>query len=573
MFGNSRVVFGAWLVWGCLASFSQADEIHDAVKTGNLARVSELIQASPSLVGQKSPNGWTPIHVAAAANRADMIELLLDKGADIESRAAGDWTPLHAAAYQDASSAVLALLAKGANAGARTQDAHTPIELAFSREATNTVRVLLEKTVVPAAAPAGGDIFGSLTSAPVPEIERAVALLGGLLRETPDSERINMAYGLMCAALGEQGKAQLAFERVLLANPDNTRARFEYGRCWIALGQAAPAREAFQAVLARSPPPDVELLVRGYLESLNRMATQWRLSLRPDAGWLYDDNANVGPDSQTIRIAPVLFGSDEIRTLTVGESSRPVKASGPYAALTASAIHDVGLPQEWVMTYDGSWYQNWLDEEAYRGLIYQASAGAQHARQDSLLQAGFRYTHVGLGSSPLVNIYGFHPLYATLSSLTRDLTWTTQAACDWRDYSSLDARDGLYVSAGETARYRRRGLVRSVSAGLTVFHDFADDGVYENTAASGEVGADAEFLDQFDLCLRLRYTAAVYREREPLAPRNRRDSQWMFLAGVGRKITSNSGISLQFQTTDANSTYDLYEYVRHVITLGVWMTF
>ena len=52
--------------------------------------------------------------VAALTGRADLAELLLAHGADIQARNAGGFTPLHAAAYSGSTSVASLLLAKGA---------------------------------------------------------------------------------------------------------------------------------------------------------------------------------------------------------------------------------------------------------------------------------------------------------------------------------------------------------------------------------------------------------------------------------------------------------------------------
>lgn len=63
-------------------------------------------------------------------DRAELLALLLDAGADVEQRGLNDWTPLHYAAAQDDPAAIELLLAHGADPGARTRidDQTTPLE-------------------------------------------------------------------------------------------------------------------------------------------------------------------------------------------------------------------------------------------------------------------------------------------------------------------------------------------------------------------------------------------------------------------------------------------------------------
>jgi ankyrin repeat protein len=114
----------------------------------------------------RSPDGFTPLHIAAFAHNADAVralisagadvnalatasfaqvtplgtaatfgtleiaELLLDHGADPEKTSDHGNTPLHSAAANGNADLVGLLLARGANTGATTSDGRTPADLA-----------------------------------------------------------------------------------------------------------------------------------------------------------------------------------------------------------------------------------------------------------------------------------------------------------------------------------------------------------------------------------------------------------------------------------------------------------
>jgi uncharacterized protein len=116
--------------------------------------------------GERSPDGFTPLHIAVFARNADALrallaagadpnelatasfaqvtplgtaatfganelaELLLDHGADPERTSDHGHTPLHAAAANGNRALVELLLTRGANAGATTADGQTPADLA-----------------------------------------------------------------------------------------------------------------------------------------------------------------------------------------------------------------------------------------------------------------------------------------------------------------------------------------------------------------------------------------------------------------------------------------------------------
>jgi len=59
--------------------------IHIAAQAGDVKRVRQLLDADPSLVHRGDHAGGTPLHRATAASAHEVIELLLDRGADINA--------------------------------------------------------------------------------------------------------------------------------------------------------------------------------------------------------------------------------------------------------------------------------------------------------------------------------------------------------------------------------------------------------------------------------------------------------------------------------------------------------
>lgn len=57
-------------------------QLIDAVKTGELAKVEEVLK-SGSDIHQQDEQGWTPLNWAAGRGDLNMVKLLLDRGADV----------------------------------------------------------------------------------------------------------------------------------------------------------------------------------------------------------------------------------------------------------------------------------------------------------------------------------------------------------------------------------------------------------------------------------------------------------------------------------------------------------
>ena len=74
-------------------------DIFEASSIGRLAVIESLLADTPQLVGEYSPDGWTPLHLAAAFGTPEAVKLLLDYRAPVDavSRNPQANQPLHAA--------------------------------------------------------------------------------------------------------------------------------------------------------------------------------------------------------------------------------------------------------------------------------------------------------------------------------------------------------------------------------------------------------------------------------------------------------------------------------------------
>jgi len=72
----------------------QAQELFDAIKTNNLAKVTALLDSNAAFVNSKDNAGNTPLHQAAISGSMEIAEYLLLKGADLNAANAQQNTPL-----------------------------------------------------------------------------------------------------------------------------------------------------------------------------------------------------------------------------------------------------------------------------------------------------------------------------------------------------------------------------------------------------------------------------------------------------------------------------------------------
>lgn len=156
-------------------------DLSEAAALGDEERIAAILAASPdAALHAHTPDGWTPLHLAAffgrtaaaarlldagaalearsanymentplcaaLAGREDrtLVAMLLDRGADVKARAAQGVTPLHLAASRGAADLVDALLARGADRAARLDDGRTPAAMAAERGHADLARSLAD---------------------------------------------------------------------------------------------------------------------------------------------------------------------------------------------------------------------------------------------------------------------------------------------------------------------------------------------------------------------------------------------------------------------------------------------
>ena len=99
-----------------------------------------------------SPDGFTPLHIAAFAHNADAVRALIAAGADVNALATASFapvTPLGTAANFGAVEVAKLLLEHGADTEKTSDSRHTPLSVASANGHTTLVDLLLVHGAVP----------------------------------------------------------------------------------------------------------------------------------------------------------------------------------------------------------------------------------------------------------------------------------------------------------------------------------------------------------------------------------------------------------------------------------------
>ena len=150
-----------------LALFHQQREVADALldaepelgpleaaATGRADRLSALLDADPEALNARTPEGFTPLGLAAFLGGPEVVRVLLERGADANDDADNQFgvRPVNAAAAAHDHETMRLLLDAGADADARQQAGFTPLHSAAHTDDVEMARLLLDHGADPTLA-------------------------------------------------------------------------------------------------------------------------------------------------------------------------------------------------------------------------------------------------------------------------------------------------------------------------------------------------------------------------------------------------------------------------------------
>lgn len=122
-------------------------DVFEAAAVGRIERVRELVESDPALVSAFSPDGFTPLHLAAFFGHPDIARLLVEHGADTQAVARNPMRvmPLHSAAAARQFEIAKLLVDRGADVNASQERGFTPLHEAAQNGDVALTRLLLER--------------------------------------------------------------------------------------------------------------------------------------------------------------------------------------------------------------------------------------------------------------------------------------------------------------------------------------------------------------------------------------------------------------------------------------------
>ncbi|RLU18410.1 hypothetical protein DMN91_008767 [Ooceraea biroi] len=118
--------------------------LHYAIRNNHIDIAKIILAKDKNVDINESSGGFTPLHKAAEMGHLDLVNFLLEYGADINARNDKDWTPIHGAALNGHLEIVNTLILKGADVNAELIMGCTPLHCAVEIGHEKIARTLLK---------------------------------------------------------------------------------------------------------------------------------------------------------------------------------------------------------------------------------------------------------------------------------------------------------------------------------------------------------------------------------------------------------------------------------------------
>ncbi|XP_053202641.1 ankyrin repeat domain-containing protein 49-like [Panonychus citri] len=112
-------------------------------RKGKPDHIKFMVNKFPHLLNVKDSDGYSSLHKAAYSDNYEVVQTLIELGADIEARTIDQWTPLHCASKWGNLRSASILIDAGANINARSSGGVTPLHLAAANKNKQMIELLL----------------------------------------------------------------------------------------------------------------------------------------------------------------------------------------------------------------------------------------------------------------------------------------------------------------------------------------------------------------------------------------------------------------------------------------------
>lgn len=129
----------------CCSSDRIKNDFFAAVNSGDIAKVRLIVDKYPTVKDAYLNDGWTALTIAARDGNANVVNLLIAKGVDVNRLEGGGNSPLFWAVYYGHEDVVSLLLSHGARVHNKCYKCRDPVTVAKDKKYENIFRLLNEQ--------------------------------------------------------------------------------------------------------------------------------------------------------------------------------------------------------------------------------------------------------------------------------------------------------------------------------------------------------------------------------------------------------------------------------------------
>jgi tetratricopeptide (TPR) repeat protein len=376
----------------------------------------------------------------------------------------------------------------------------------------------------------------------------------------------DLQYGTAAIDSGQVSEGVFALERVHFLEPQNYLASLELARGYFLLKQYTKAAVLFNQVIATSPPNNVQVRIRRYLDLIDNKTkippTKFNSFVELWAG--HDSNINSGPSGQT----DVVILSDN----ALGRSD-------PYFNLRAGASINHAYSPENSLLFDASIDSRIYDTEHEQDFgTLNLSAGHLWKVDGAQYQLKFNLQKYELDNHNYRDLLGASGVWTkqlSRTSIVKVFGGVNSLAYDgqtWRDSTqvNLGANYLLAGAGGWKPLYFMGAFVGDEDPEVS---GIISDSQVDRLFYGGNIGVQLSPIKDINVTPVLTYQVSKYKAEDWIYNIKRKDRFAMFNINMEWIIDPNWTLLANYSYTDVGSNIELYRYDRQQTMLGIRYNF
>jgi hypothetical protein len=386
--------------------------------------------------------------------------------------------------------------------------------------------------------------------------DEAYNLFMALLREVPDNSTVNILLARSALLSNHPNQAIMVYERLINKEPGNKNFQRDIAQAYIAIGDRNTAQYYLEMDGALKKE---ETAGRSRFEAHGRVVI----------GGIYDSNANQGPAENYLKLGDYFFTVKDAKAMESYAAYLGFNLDGSYRLSDAGSWRAVG---DFGVYLKNNFSEKLKELDRNYSQYYRLAAGLRGAFSTRLIDMRLKAEMFDYNFYQTVYIYGAEINF--IQAAGRSVHFITALSGDKRDYARSENYTGIYFSGGEYLRIFLGGSKHYITAGGRYI---LADAEAENNSYNGW---EASIRGGFSLPFGMRFSPKISWTQENygggatiLDKEDRKDSRLGAGASLTFGITNSLLIDAAYQYFKNDSNSELYNYERHMGSLGMAWTF